>query len=127
MSSGHQDLMPGGIPSAVGFPHLGMKSGWTQGPTRLWDVNLEVMKKHRITPAAAVIPALGTWGTNGGRSGLGQGQGLGGMPHPLTTHLLLLEAREVPVVVEPHLFPFPVLHEGGSCGETKARRVTCTG
>lgn len=98
-----------------------MKSGWTQGPTRLWDVNLEVMKKHRITPAAAVIPAPGTWGMDGGRSGLGQGQGqgLGGMLHPLMTHLLLLEAREVPVVVEPHLFPLPVLHEGGSCGEPR--------
>lgn len=33
------------------------------------------------------------------------------------THLLLLEAGEVPAVIEPHLFPLPVLHEGGSCSQ----------
>lgn len=32
------------------------------------------------------------------------------------THLLLLETCQVPAVVESHLLPFPVLHEGGSCG-----------
>lgn len=31
------------------------------------------------------------------------------------THLLLLEACEVPAVVESHLLPLPVLHEGGGC------------
>lgn len=31
------------------------------------------------------------------------------------THLLLLEACEVPAVVKSHLLPFPVFHEGGSC------------
>lgn len=31
------------------------------------------------------------------------------------THLLFLEACEIPAVVESHLLPFPVFHEGGSC------------
>lgn len=36
------------------------------------------------------------------------------------THLLLLEACEVPEIIESHLFPLPVLHEGGGCGREEA-------
>lgn len=51
-----------------------------------------------------------------GESPGGNGPGAGGTRgHP--THLLLLEACEVPAVIEPHLFPLPVLHEGGGCGQ----------
>lgn len=39
----------------------------------------------------------------------------GGLRTDTATYLLLLKAREVPSVVEPHLLPFPVLHESGSC------------
>lgn len=41
------------------------------------------------------------------------GEDIGGAAAKLT-HLLLLKACEVPAVIEPHLFPLPVLHEGGS-------------
>lgn len=43
-------------------------------------------------------------------------------------HLLFLEAGEVPAVIEPHLFPLPVLHEGGGCRQGgKAESSTTQG
>jgi hypothetical protein len=55
---------------------------------------------------------VGTWGVHVSQRRRQRG-GLGRTD--TATHLLLLEACEVPSVVEPHLLPFPVLHESGSC------------